>query len=287
MSRSLIACAIEAGTTTIVRIKSSGASSHTMTACRTIGYGLEALNSHKGKKTVEKIWNALRDWADEPLAVSVSPASILTLPAWFPAGASKEQREALGRIEASYFLKNIDEWMWHTMPLAQEDDQSAGLEPQMIMFHAAEPMQSVAEQLGRRCQVGMLGLHIEPIIRLSSGSSEPMAVLELEKEYAAFFVSRSGRAEYFRYWPVKSASEREFFAITELDASAVEKVQVTGLAADAATMKRIATETSRTIEPLGLPLQVSYSGLHRGCPSSTGAIRAVSMALMALSDGYQ
>jgi hypothetical protein len=283
MSRSLVACAIDAGTTTIIRAKSSGPSSIEMTSCRTIGYGLDALGGPKRKKAASRLSDALTEWADEPLSLCISPSAIMTLPAWFPAGSTKAQREVLGRIEAGYFLSNVDEWIWHTMPLAPEPDQPADLEQQMMMFYAAEPVSSFAEEMGRRCRLGMHGLHIEPVVRLTAGTSEPMAVLELEEKYAAFFVSRGGRAEYFRYWPVKNASEREFFAITELGASQVEKVQVTGLAADTATMRRIAAGTPRTLEPLGLPPQVSSTGKTRGCISSTGIVRAASTALMALS----
>ena len=286
MSRSLIACALEARTTTIVRVKSPGSSTHTMTACRTLGYGLEALLGPKGKKASAKLSEALGEWRDEPLALSISPPSLLTLPAWFPANASKEQREALGKIEANYFLRNVDEWNWQSMPVAHCSDCHEGLEHQVIMFSAAEPAKRVVEQLGRRFRIGMAGLHFEPLVRVTQGSGEPMAVLELEEEYAVFFVSEAGRADCFRYWPVKHASEREFFAITEIGSSPVDRVLVTGLAADAATMKRIAAATSRTLEPMGIPPQVSTAGV-KGCRPSTGVVRAVSMAMMALAEGVR
>ncbi|NTV03170.1 MAG: hypothetical protein HGB04_10415 [Chlorobiaceae bacterium] len=282
MSRSLIACALEARATTIVRIKSSGGTDCSVTACRKVGYGIEELKGPKGKKALAKIADSLREWRDEPLAISISPSSILTLPAWFPAGASQERREELARIEAGYFLRNIDEWAWQAMPVAHGSERPEGLEHQMILFSAAEPAKSFAREMGQRFDICMNGLHFEPLARLTAGSDEPAAVLELEEEYAVFFVARDGRTEYFRYWPVKHASEREFFAITELGSSPVDRVLVTGLAADAATVKRIATAASRTLEPLGIPPQASTSGA-KGCQGSPGVVRAVSMAMMALS----
>ena len=284
MSRSLIACALEAHATTVVRVKSSEWPPCTVTACRTVAYGIEELQGPKSKKAISKISKVIGEWADEPLAVSISPSSILTLPAWFPADASKEQRECLGRIEASHFLRNIDEWTWQAMPVDHDSERPEGLEHHLIMFSAVEPARSIVEMLAQRFRLCTKGLHFEPLVRLTAGSGDPSAVLELEKDYALFFVSRNGRAEYFRYWPVKHASEREFFAITELGSSPLEQVSVTGLAADAATLKRISAATSRTLEPLTIPPQVSMAET-RGCQASPGVIKAVSMGMMALADG--
>ncbi|NTU94334.1 MAG: hypothetical protein HGA56_10010, partial [Chlorobiaceae bacterium] len=216
MSRSLIACAIDTGTTTIVRFKSAGQSAGIMTDCRTVRYGLEAMRGPKGAKTIGKLAAMLRKWDKEPVAISISPESIRTLPAWFPATASSELRDRLGRIEAGFFLKNVDEWSWDSMRLAPRMDHPKELEEQVIMFYPAEPARSIDEAPGLDRLIVAKALHFEPIVRLTSGTSEPMAVLELEKEYAAFFISRAGRADYFRYWPVKNENEREFFAIKEL-----------------------------------------------------------------------
>ncbi len=283
MSRSLIGCAIDAGTTTIVRVKSSGPSSCEMTACRTIDFGLVALGGPKAKKAVGRISDSFREWADEPVALTVSPASILTLPAWFPAGSSQEQRERLSRIEAGYFLKKVDGWRWDSIPLASWTEQAEGLERELIMFSEAEPARSLHDELGRKHPMELNVLHFEPIVRLTAGSSEPLAVLELEENYAAFFVSREGRAESLQYWPVKNASEREFFAIKELGSSPVAGVKVTGLAADPAAVKRIAAGASCTLEPLDLPPRICAGSDVRGCRLSTGLIRAASTALMALT----
>lgn len=282
MSRSMLACAVDTGETTVVRVKSTGPSTCKVTACRTIRYGLDALIGPKTSRAVGKMSDELSQWNDEPVAISISPRKILTLPTWFPAGAMQEERKILSRIEAGFFVNQIDEWSWHTLPLASQQSHPESFEEQIILFFPAEPAQQIETELGRKRKIESIGLHFESLVSLSSGSTAPMAVLELEEQYAAFMVSKGGRAEYFRYWPVNNASEREFFAITELSSSPTRVVKVTGLASDAGTIKRIAAGTSCRIEPLTLPPQVTFSSPIKGTPSPTGVVRAVSTALMAL-----
>jgi hypothetical protein len=280
----MIACAIDAEATTIVRVKSAGTMDCVVTACRTVPLGIDAMSGPKGEKTAGKLSAMLDKLGDEPLAISLSPASILTLPAWFPAQATHEQKKSFGRIEAGFFLKRIEEWAWHTMPLRSGSDHPADLEGQIIMFYPALHARSIDEELGKKHRITSSGLHIEPIVRLTAGRDEPMAVLELEKEYTAFFVSRNGCAEYFRYWPVKNENEREFFALRELEASPADIVRVTGLRADARTVKRISDGSARRLLPLSLPFKASLAGEAGSCPESTGFIRAVSTAMMALAE---
>jgi hypothetical protein len=286
MSRSQIACAIDAGTTTIVRVKSSGTSGCALTMCQSLRGGLEAVTGPKSNKYASKLSAMLSKWPDEPVALAFSPSEILTLPAWFPATATPDERESLGRLEAGYFVRNIDEWLWHILPVEETGDRPLELERQMLMFYPSEPARFVEEALQTRNRVNMSGLHIEPLVRLSVGLSEPMAVLELEERYAAFFVSVNGKARYFRYWPVRNGSERDYFAIAELtgaEDAGSSKIRVTGSAADPASLKRIASATSRVLEPLGIPQGVTLEGKAKGCTASTGVVRAISMAMMTLT----
>ncbi|NTU57358.1 MAG: hypothetical protein HGB00_00335 [Chlorobiaceae bacterium] len=285
MSRSQIACAIDASTTTIVRVKSTGAASFCMTMCRTLNTGLEAMSGPKGKKAAMKLCSMLREWKDEPVAVSYSPAEILTLPAWFPASATRDSRDRLCRIEAGYFLKNIEQWSWHVMSMTKTPDHPVGLERQMLMFYPAEPSRSLEKELKQGHTVGMSGLHIEPVASLSAGTTEPFSVLELEERYAAYYVSVNGIIGYFRYWPVKNGHERDYFAISELTSSPGNgaPVWITGTAADAPSLQRIRRETARTVEPLGMPPRVTSTKDAGTGKSMTSMVRAVSTALMALS----
>jgi hypothetical protein len=285
MSKSQIACALDARTTTIVRVKSTGTSSFTMTMCRTLNAGLDAMSGPKGKKTAMKLCSMLREWRDEPVAITYSPSEIMTLPAWFPAQSSPDRRDSLCRIEAGYFLRNIEEWSWHALAMEQTPDHPAELEEQMLMFYPAEPARSIEKELQQGYMVGMSGLHIEPVARLSAGTTEPFPVLELEERYAAFYVSVNGKIGYFRYWPVKSGNEREYFAITELTSSLITGVPVwvTGTAADAPAMQRISRETSCTLQTLGIPARVSSTKNAGRGKSMTSLVRAVSTAIMALS----
>lgn len=284
MSRSLIACAIDAGTTTVVRAKNPEPSSCTITDCLTVNYGLDGLLGPKGAKAAAKIATTLSRWKGEPVALSVSPGELSLLPAWFPAGAPQDQREQLCRMEAALFLRQPDTWGWTHMPVADAREHPKGLEARVIMFYPLEIRRVIEEAIGTRHPVERCGLHVEAIAGLVGGSQEPVAVLELEENYASFMVSKMGRVEYYRCWPVKNPSEREFFAITELGASPTESVSVTGLAADEASVRRIASGASRTLNPLAIPHRIGMEAKSRSCTPTTGLARAVGTALAAFAE---
>ncbi len=279
----MIVCSLDASRTTIVRATASGSGSCTVTASRTLDTGLDALHGAKGAKAIAKISAALKKWPDEPVTLSLSPSAILTLPVWFPSGISTAQREQLCTIEAGYFVRNVEEWAWQTMPLRHCGEGHEGLAPALMMFYKAEPARTLRKELARQHRIAADGLHIEPIVRLSEGCGEPMAVLELEHGYASFFVSNGGMTECLKYWPASNGSEREFFAIRELGASPHPRVKVTGLAADPATVRRIASATACAIEPLGVPPERMAGDDLRGSAVSTGIIRAASTALAAFA----
>jgi len=112
-------------------------------------------------------------------------------------------------------------------------------------------------------------------------------VLELEERYAALSISRNGKLVYFRYWPVKDASEREYFAVTELTSAPIDgtPVKVTGPAASTKVLERISRETAHPLEPLELHPWVSAEKGAGKAKSPTAAIRVVSTAIMALNGG--
>jgi hypothetical protein len=259
MSRSQIGCAFSASSTTIARVKSNGSPSFTMTMCRTIDGGLDDLGGPRGAKLARKLVSLLREWRDEPLALAFSPSEILTLPAWFPPDASDDHRDALCRIEAGYFLKEVDAWRWHAMAIEREAGQAAKLERQMVMFYPAAPARLIENELRHHFDIKRSGVHVEAVACLSAVTKEPLAVLELEERYAALSISTNGKLVYFRYWPVKDASEREYFAVTELTSAPLDgaPVKVTGPAASAKVLERISRETARPLEPLELHPWVS------------------------------
>ncbi len=285
MSRSQIACAFDAKTTTVTRVKSTSHGSFTMTMCRAIDGGLDDLGSPRGASLSKKLLGVLKEWRDEPVALSFSPAEILTLPAWFPADAAPADRDNLCKIEAGYFLDKADSWQWHDLALEPEALQPDGLDRRMLLFYPLAPARFIESELRKHRNVNWSGVHVEAVTRLSAATKEPLAVLELEEQYAAFSISRNGKIGYFRYWPVKDASEREYFAVTELTSAPLDgaPVKVTGPAASGKVLERISRETSRTIEPLELRPWVSEEkGANKG-KSPTATIRAVSSAIMALN----
>ena len=287
MSRSLIACAFDAGTTTVARVKTTSHGAFTMTMCRAIDGGLDDFATPRGAKLAGKLVAALKEWRDEPVALSFSPAEILTLPAWFPADASPADRNNLCKIEAGYFLDKADHWHWHDLALEPEALQPAGLDRRMLLFYPLEPARFIESELRKHRHVAWRGTHVEAVACLSAVTKEPLAVLELEERYAALSISTNGKLVYFRYWPVKDASEREYFAITELTSAPLDgaPVKVTGPAASAKVLERISRETARPLEPLKLhPWVSAEKGANKG-KSPTSTIRAVSAAILALNGG--
>ena len=286
MSRSQIACAFDTGSTTIARVKSTSAGSYTMTMCRTIDGGLDELGGPKGKRLAKKLVSMLREWRDEPVALSFSPAEIRTLPAWFPEQIASGSCDELCRIEAGYFLNNLESWRWHDMKLEPAAGQDDKLARRMLLFYPSAPARFIEQELERHFEVSTCGVHIEPLARLSAGTGKTQTVLELEKRYAALSRSVDGKIDYFRYWPVKDESERNYFAITELTGSPIGErtVLVTGSEVNPKTIERISRETSHSLEPLELSRWVSAEKRANKSKSPTATIRAVSTAIMALNN---
>lgn len=287
MSRNQTACAFDANSTTIARVKSTHHGSFTMTMSRTIEGGLDDLGGPRGAKLAGKLLSALKEWRNEPVALSFSPAGLMTLPAWFPSGSPAEYCNSLCKIEAGYFLDEADKWQWHDMVLEPTPDQPSGLDRRMLLFYPVKPAQFIENELFKNARVGWRGVHVEAVARLSAVTGETLAVLELEERYAALSISTNGKISYFRYWPVKDASEREYFAITELTSAPIDgaPVKVTGSAASAKVIERISRETACAIEPLELhPWVSAEKGASKG-KSPTATIRAVSTAIMALNNG--
>jgi len=285
MSRSQIACAFDASSTTIARVKSTSHGSFTMTTCRAIDGGLDDLACPRGAKLAGKLLSVLKEWREEPVSLSFSPSAILTLPAWFPSDASGEYRDNLCKIEAGYFLEKTDAWQWRELALEPNPGQAAGVDRRMLLFYPLAPARFIESELQKHCHVSWRGVHVEALARLSAVTGDALAVLELEERYMALSISRNGKLAYFRYWPVKDASEREYFAITELTSAPLDgtPVNVTGSAANATVIERISRETSCAIAPLELyPWVSAERGAGKG-KSPTATIRAVSTAIMALN----
>lgn len=285
MSRSQLACAVSADNITIARVKSGGNGSFTTTMCRSLDSGLTALCGSKRMKLVAKLVSSLGKWGDEPVALTFSPPDILTLPAWFPADISAERCEDLCRIEAGFFLRDTDRWQWHPMTMADEADRPPGLERTMVMFYPADPARFVENELRRHFDVNACGLHIEPVAAIASDNGTPASVLELEGRYTALYRAENGKIGYFRYWPVREESERDYFAITELASAQLDgtTIMVTGSAANERIMERIGRETGSKLRSLALPSWVSEAkGAGKGS-SKTAMIRAIGTAITALN----
>lgn len=285
MSRSQIACAFSADKTTIVRLKSSGTPAYTMTMCQTIDGGMDDLTGLKGTRLARKLVSILDEWKGESVTLTFSPPEILTLPAYFSPETSAERLESLYRIEAGFFLREVDAWRWSAMAMQQEPGAPETPERHILMFYPAAPARFIETELGRHFDMQPGGVHINAISSLSTGQTEALPVLELEERYTAFTVSENGKSSYFRYWPVTKEEDRSYFAITELTSAptGMEPVRVTGSAASAKTLDRIRKESSCILQPLELQpwiRETKGSGKNR---SMSATMRAASAAIKAIN----
>jgi hypothetical protein len=247
---------------------------------------MEMFSGPKAPKALAKLSGVLREWRDEPLALSVSHPKIRTLPAWFSANATAEQHETLCRIEAGYFLKNPEAWHWQQLPCKSAPGEHPDMEKQLLMFFPADPCRAIERHVRSSHHVTLNCMHVAPLLFLSTFTATMQHILEIEEGYVIFFSALNGKITYYRYWPVKSGSEREYFCIRELMAlpgSRELTVEVTGSAAEPAMLKRLSQETGCNLEPLKIPDSIGIMDQTKGKASSSAAVRAISAALMALS----
>ena len=100
-------------------------------------------------------------------------------------------------------------------------------------------------------------------------------------------VAHNGQLERFSCHQVKNREEAEYFTIRELKENPVGRdttVQCTGSKADKSMRALIAKATSLNLKPLELPESLPINNLNQFAPASGAAVKAISMALMALAE---
>jgi hypothetical protein len=286
MSKSHIACSINATECTIVRLKTSGSTGYCLSACKTIPSDLGDLASGKGKRSLNKLDRYLKEWHNEDLSLCIEPETYLPLPAYFPADASAEECKAYCSIEAGYFLSHPE--LYRCDHTSYCDTISSGLHKKhLLLFYPDKHCKKVSEHLSINHRVVFNGSPLLPLLHLSKFSGEPQVILELENNYVFLTISRNGRIEKFSSHQVKNKEEREYFSIKELVDNPVCRetgVQLTGTMADRIIMALIGKETSIALKPLSIPPSISISNPQRFSVSSASAVKAISAALMALSE---
>ena len=286
MSISQIACAIDATECAIVRLKPSGSDRYSLTECTTLPIGASDLASSKGERKLKKLTSRLKKWQAEDLALSVGPETYLPLPAYFPSEASREACREYCNIEARYFLNCPEEYncdiSGYTNGTCDKLHQK-----HLLLFYPAEPCRRATEQLSLYNPIVFSGTPQLPLQHLSRHSPERQVILELENSYMLLTVAHNGQLERFSCHQVKNREEAEYFTIRELMDNPVGRdttVQCTGSKADKSMRALIAKATSLNLKPLELPESLPINNLNQFAPASGAAVKAISMALMALAE---
>ncbi|NTV16073.1 MAG: hypothetical protein HGB09_01355 [Chlorobiaceae bacterium] len=288
MSKSLIACAIDAKECALVRLKTSGDTEYSLSLCKTLPFGLGDFAFDRGKRLLKKLDNQLNEWPDEELALCIGPKSYLPLPACFPANASSEESRKYGRIEAGYFLNQPEEY---DFDITSYGDNSHGLlEKKILLFYPAEPCRKVSEHFSTTHRIVFRGTPQLPLLHLSKHTSNTQVILEVENNFILLTISSKGRIEKFSCREVKNRKEIEYFTIHILIDNPVCQdagVQVTGSMADKTMIALIQRETSIKLKPLGIPPSIAINNPQKLPFSSAAAVKAISSALMALSNNKE
>ncbi len=285
MSTSLIACAIDTKECAIVRLKSSSGNGYSLSACKTLPFGLDDLATGKEKRLLKKLDNHINGWPDEELALCISPKNYLPLPVSFPANSSVEQCREYSRIEAQYFLNQPE--AYHCDCTGYGMNQNGPHEKKMLLFYPAEPGRRAVEHFTTMRRLIFSGTPQRPLLHLSKFIGEMQVILEIESNYLLLRVSKEGRIEQFSCREVKNRTEIEYFTIKALIENPIcreAEVQLTGSLADKAMMKLIQKETSIVLRPLSIPPSIPISNPEKFSLSSAVAVKAISTALMAMAE---
>ncbi len=283
MSLSLIACAIDQRECAVVCMKKSGGSHYSLDGCNTLPFGLDDLASAKGNRLLKKLDSHLNLWPDEELALCLGPKNYLPLPVSFPANTSVERCREYSRIEAQYFLSQPEKYDCDCVGYGS--NQKGLHEKKMLLFYPATASRRVSEHLAASRRIIFSGTPQSPLLYLSNFTTERLVILEIESNYLLLTASKEGRLEQFSCRETKNRKESEYFTIKELVENPLfreTEVQLTGTLADKAMTRLIKKETSMTLKPLSITPSLSISNPSKFSISSAVAVKAISLALMAL-----
>ena len=289
MSKSQIACSINITECTIVRLKTSGSTGYSLSACKSLPYGMIDFASGKGNRLLNKLNSHLKAWRGEDLALCVEPGSYLPLPAYFPADVSPDECKEYCRIEAGYFLTQPEQyWCDDT---GNNDQSCSRLHNQhLLLFYPDKQCRQALEHFSTNHRIVFSGSPQLPLLHLSKLSGEAQVILELESNYVLLTIARNGRIEKFSFHQVKNREEREYFTIKVLVENPICRetgVQVTGTMADKIMMAMIGKESSLDLKTLTIPPSISISNPQNFSISSASAVKAISTALMALAENKE
>lgn len=285
MSKSLIACAIDAKECAVVRLKTSGGNGYNLSGFKTLPFGLDDLASAKGQRLLKKLDRLLNKWPDEELALCLGAKHYIPLPTSFPANASAKECKEYCNIEAGYFLSQPETYDCDCLDYGVY--QCGAHEQKMLLYYPAEPGRRASEHFAATHRIIINGTPQLPLLHLTKITGEAQVILELENNYLLLTVSRDGRIEKMSCHQVKNREEIEYFTIRALVEHPICRetgVQLTGSLADKAMTTLIQKETSITLRALSIPPSIPIGNPEKFSTSSAVAVKAISTALMALGE---
>ncbi|MEI6846421.1 MAG: hypothetical protein WCK32_00045 [Chlorobiaceae bacterium] len=284
MSQSQIACTIDTKECAIVRLKTSGIDTYSLSGCKLFPFGLDDIAGDKGNRLLKRLSDYLKKWSQEEIALCMEPANFQPLLAYLPEGASFEAAQKYCRIEAGYFLNRPEEYCFDVSSYADEACGNVPYVKHLLLFYPAEPCRIAVNHFSVNYRIVFMGAALLPLLYLSKFTNTEQVILKLEQQYMLFAVSKNGRIEKFSYRQIKNRKEAEYFSISEIVANPVYRemdFQITGKWADRAMTTVIGKETSITLRPLVIPSLISISNPKKFPISSSAAVKAISVALMA------
>ncbi len=291
-SKSALACVIDHNASAAVRLKTSGSSGYTLSACKTWRYGAHHLKSGKASGLLEKMSRWCSTWREEELVLCVGTETLLPLPVTLPIDATPDEIREYCRMEAEYFVSQPNTFCCDRAPYANkyaseyagEHDSTTTL----LLFYPAQPCSQIADHFAANHRLLFAGTTHRALIHLSTLMAEPLVMLELGEQSVTFMVARNGAIEWLSSHQVKTQDEAEYFTMKELMEHPICRqttVYVTGSRADKAILALIDGDKAFSITPLCLPSTLStlsISNPQQFALASPVVVKAISAALMGL-----
>lgn len=283
MTRSLVACAVDARESSVVRLKTSTGDGFVLSGCMTIPAGLAEISSPKGQRALKKLAAWASKWAGEPMALSVAHDTYRPLPASFRKEASDEECLRCSRMEASYFLSDPQSYGCDILPYGTE--AGGELERKLLLFWPQAAQGGIERALGERHEIVHTSTPLKTAVGMTEMGGGKRVLLELGKGHVLLLVASGGSVEQFMHRPARNREESCYFALRKLSEAGLAAgtpVQLRGAFADRGMQELIRRESG--CEPVAetLPPSLSVSGMPRKAISSPSAQNAIMTAIRAL-----
>ncbi|ABB23166.1 hypothetical protein [Pelodictyon luteolum] len=285
MTRSIVACAVDAAESSIVRLKTSGGDGFILTECRTVPAGYALLATPKGQRALKKLSEHAAKWSGEPLSLCIAHDTYHPLPAYFPLDATDEECRGYSRLEASYFLDEPGHYGCDVLPFLEES--AGGLQgKKLLMFWPEAPAKGIAGAFSSRHAISGDSTPLKTAVGISKMSEGQTVLLELSGSHVLLVVASCGAISHFSHRRVLNRDETAYFALKEIAEAALPPgtpVQTRGALADRAMVELISRESACPLQPQALPRTVSISGMAQKTLQSPSALNAIMSAILVLA----